>query len=92
MHEARKGIRGVKMKKTIDMTNALLMGNCLLGTVFEHPVLGSFPMGTEVRTSSILNRNGNTVETRNTIYNVINWVSEPAEQKQSEQLNDLSKT
>ena len=66
---------GEKNKPKIDIKDATDCGGFLMGTVFNHPVLGSYQDGKFIRTSYIVKRDGNTVETRNSIYNVLNWAS-----------------
>lgn len=71
------------MKKTIKMRNAKIVKNysgseSLVGQIEEHHRLDlqRETFGGVVRTSKIVSKNGNTIETLNTIYEVQNWVSE----------------
>ena len=78
---------GCKKKPVVEIKNAELtpafevdsatLVQCLIGDVEEYPEghgAGSALSGERIRTSRILKIDGNTVETRNTIYKVLNWL------------------
>jgi hypothetical protein len=66
------------MKPIIKIEDAHIVGNILIGTVRSHPKMvipmGEFKM---IATSKILERNGNVVVTRNSVYEVESWVIDP---------------
>lgn len=63
-------------KPIIEMTNAILRGDILVGMIYSHPRLGDFPDGEYIRSSTVVSVKDNIIETRNTIYKVIHWVVE----------------
>ena len=63
------------MKPTIEIRNARVLNNRLFGTINNHHTLQVDSTGKEVVTSTIVKQNGNTIETLNTIYVVLNWVA-----------------
>jgi len=67
-------------KPTVELTNATDCGGFLLGVVYGHPTLGKKADGRMIQTSGIVKRDGNTVETRNTIYKVTSWATEPTQE------------
>lgn len=61
-------------KPTVDIENAYINADGqLFGHALNHPRLGDC----FVRTSSIQGIDGDKVETRNTIYNVLSWAKKP---------------
>lgn len=62
------------MKKEIEIFNAVIDGNYLIGSIKEHHKLkieeGEYKT---VRTSRIVDQVENKIETQNTIYNVKSW-------------------
>ena len=62
------------MKPVVQIKDARLFNNRLVGAAIDHP---NIPSGAEVFTSKIVKIEGNTVETKNTIYNVLNWLEAP---------------
>ena len=63
-------LEGKKEKPVVQIKDYAFLGNILVGTALNHP---RAPGGREceVRTSEIVNRDGNRVETRNTIYELV---------------------
>lgn len=67
------------MKPTVNISNAFIIGDHLYGTVHNYPENHMVRPGCvsnnkgTVRTSKILYKKGNIVETQRTIYNVLNW-------------------
>lgn len=62
-------------KPVVKIKNARVFQNRLIGVAIDHP--REDLNGTEVRTSDIINYEGNKIETRNTIYMVESWMSLP---------------
>lgn len=62
------------MKKEIEMRNAYIRGDHLCGQIKDHHTMNIDPIrGEYIRSSKIIKRDGNTVETMNTIYKVKSW-------------------
>lgn len=59
-------------KSVVKIKDATIGGGFLFGTPIDHP--NSRLNGCGVRTSLIISHSGNMVETKNTIYEVQNWV------------------
>lgn len=68
-------------KKTIKMSSAQLKDGHLIGMIHEHHTLDVHPLrGAQVRTSGVIKREGNMVETKHTMYRVTSWAVIPDEE------------
>lgn len=75
-----------KQKPTVEIFNAIVQNNRLIGTVYDHPKLGQYMAGKYIKTSEIIGFNGLNVETNNTLYKVISWSVEPEKKSQKQLL------
>lgn len=69
LNKERNILEAAPMKPIVQIKNWVIMGNVLFGTALNHPNGGGGE--TDVRTSRIVKREGNRVETLNTIYELI---------------------